>query len=299
MNTRPGNRILAAISGLFFMMSVLAPAVAGAGTPKIKFKETAWNFGKIKQGEEVSHEFVFSNEGDDTLTIEKVTTTCGCTAAIVSDRSIPPGKSGKIEVTFNSHGYGGQVAKVVYVLSNDPKESQRPLEIKAEVEVPPSPKIEIEPYNYDAGLILEGEEIQANLRIINKGELELRVEFNHRNAAYYVNGKPAPVPLKLASGKETVVLIRIPTPPAVGGVIAGASAEGKGGPAPARIASEKGGAASGEVSAPDRKGRAVREYVLLKSNDPLRSTLSLYISGYIITKEQLRELFEKYKDILR
>jgi hypothetical protein len=44
---------------------------------------------------------------------------------------------------------------------------------------------------------------------------------------------------------------------------------------------------------------ALREYVLLKSNDNLRSTLSLYISGYVVTKEQLKELFDKYKKILR
>ncbi len=43
----------------------------------------------------------------------------------------------------------------------------------------------------------------------------------------------------------------------------------------------------------------VREYILIKSNDPMRSTLSLYVSGYIITKEQLKELFARYKDILR
>ena len=108
--------------------------------------------------------------------------------------------------------------------------------------------------------MVEGDELLADLKIMNRGELELRVEFNHRSAAYEIAGKPAPVPLKIAAGKDAGVLIRIPTQ--------------------------------------NRTG-AVREYVLIKSNDPMRSTLSLYISGYIITKEQLRELFGKYKDILR
>lgn len=259
MNKRALTGILAAAAGLVLIASLL-PASAGAGTPKIKFKETSWDFGKIKQGEVAAHEFVFTNEGDETLTIEKVATSCGCTAALVSDRSIPPGKTGKIEVKFDSHGYGGQVAKVVYVQSNDPKEPQRSLEVRADIEVPPSPKIEIDPYNYDAGLMVEGAEILANLKIMNKGELELRVEFNHRSAAYEIGGKPAPAPLKIAAGKEAAVAIRIPTQ--------------------------------------NRTG-AVREYVLVKSNDPMRSTLSLYISGYIITKEQLKELFGKYKDLLR
>jgi hypothetical protein len=68
------------------------------------------------------------------------------------------------------------------------------------------------------------------------------------------------VPLKIPSGKEAEVVVRIPSQ--------------------------------------NRTG-AVREYVLIKSNDTLRSTMSLYISGYIITKDQLKDLFQKYKDILR
>ncbi len=259
MSQRPPYGMPALLAGRFLVFSLVA-AAAGAAAPKIKFKETTWDFGKIKQGEVASHEFVFTNEGDDTLTIEKVSTSCGCTAALASDRSIPPGKEGKIQVRFDSRGYGGQVAKIVYVQSNDPKEPQRPLEIKAEVEVPPSAKIEIDPYNYDAGLMVEGDDLRANLKIMSRGELELRVEFNHRSATYDVGGKPAPVPLKIAAGKEANVLIRLPTQ--------------------------------------NRTG-AVREYVLIKSNDPMRSTLSLYISGYIITREQLKELFNKYKDILR
>lgn len=259
MNKRPAHRIGAAFLGLFFVLSLVGMA-AGSGTPKIKFKESSYDFGKIKQGEIARHEFVFTNEGDDTLKIEKVATSCGCTAALVSENEIPPGKSGKVEVKFNSQGYGGNIVKVIYVLSNDPKESQKPLEIKADVETPPSPKVEIDPYNYDAGLMVEGEELRANLKIMNKGELELRVDFNHRNATFEYNGKPVPVPLKIPAGKEATVVVRIPTQ--------------------------------------NRTG-AVREYVLLKSNDTMRSTLSLYISGYIITKEQLKELFAKYKDILR
>ena len=73
-------------------------------------------------------------------------------------------------------------------------------------------------------------------------------------------GKPAPAPLKIAAGKEVTVEVRIPTQSRTG---------------------------------------VVREYVLIKSNDPMRATLSLYLSGYIISREQLKDLFNRYKDILR
>jgi hypothetical protein len=244
----------------FAFLLFLGNITLEAGQPKIKFREEVWDFGKVKQGGVLAHEFVFTNVGDATLVIQKVSTTCGCTAALASNEKIVPGKEGKIEVKFDTRGYGGLVNKLVYVDSNDPAQPRHQLQVSAEIETPPAPKLEIDPYNYDAGLMVEGEDIKANLKVMNKGELELRVEFNHRNATYYVGGKPAPTPLKVAAGKEALVEIKMPTQNRMG---------------------------------------VVREYVLIKSNDPMRSTLSLYVSGYVITKEQLKELFIKYKDILR
>ncbi|MBN2408109.1 MAG: DUF1573 domain-containing protein [Candidatus Aminicenantes bacterium] len=239
---------------------LFAAAVPAAAQPRINFKETSWDFGKVKQGDLLSHEFVFKNEGNDTLIIQKVTTTCGCTAALLSAEKIPPGKEGKIEVKFDTRGYGGRVSKLLYMDSNDPKQARRQLQVTAHIETPPAPKIELDPYNYDAGLIVEGEGILAELKVMNKGELELKVEFNHRNATYSSGGKAVSLPLKIAAGKEVTVEVRIPTQ--------------------------------------ERTG-VVREYVLIKSNDPMRTTLSMYISGYIISKEKLKELFIRYKELLR
>jgi hypothetical protein len=239
---------------------LVADTALASGQSKIKFKETAWNFGKVKQGEVLSHEFIFTNEGDATLVIQKVSTSCGCTAALVSADKIQPGKEGRIEIKFDTRGYGGQVNKLVYVDSNDPGEGHRQLEVAADIEIPPSPRIDLEPYNYDAGLVVEGEEVKASLKIMNKGELELKVEFNHRSATFLSGGKPISVPLKIAAGKEVTVEVRIATQSRTG---------------------------------------VVREYVLIKSNDPMRTTLSMYLSGYIITQEKLKELFDRYKDILR
>jgi hypothetical protein len=31
----------------------------------------------------------------------------------------------------------------------------------------------------------------------------------------------------------------------------------------------------------------------------MRTTLSMYLSGYIVSREQLKDLFNRYKDLLR
>jgi hypothetical protein len=259
MNRHYTDRLALAVAVFIGFLLVMNTALA-SGQPKIKFKETVWNFGKVKQGDVLSHEFIFTNGGDATLVIQKVSTSCGCTAALVSADKIQPGKEGRIEIKFDTRGYGGPVSKLVYVDSNDPGEAHRQLEVAADIEIPPAPKIELDPYNYDAGLAVEGEDIKADLRIMNKGELELKVELNHRNAVFSSGGKPVSAPLKLAAGREATIEVRIPT-------------QGRTG--------------------------VVREYILIKSNDPMRTTLSMYLSGYIISKEKLKDLFDRYKDILR
>ncbi len=40
--------------------------------PKAVFKQLTYNFGKVKQGKEVVHEFVFTNEGENDLEIRRV-----------------------------------------------------------------------------------------------------------------------------------------------------------------------------------------------------------------------------------
>ncbi|MEO0292916.1 MAG: DUF1573 domain-containing protein [candidate division WOR-3 bacterium] len=105
-------------------------------TPSIKFKVTEINFGKMEQRTQKTHIFKFTNEGDDTLIIEKVRSTCGCTGAILSSPKISPGGSGSVEVTFSSNSYIGEVSKGVKVHSNDPEKPIIELKIKANV-LPP------------------------------------------------------------------------------------------------------------------------------------------------------------------
>jgi len=231
---------------------------AGKG-PKIIFREESKDFGKMKQGKVLTHIFVFKNEGDETLVIKRVKTSCGCTAALLSKKEIAPGEEGEIKVTYNTQGFEGKNSKYIDVESNDAAQPGKRLTVSAEIEIPPRPRIFLDRYAIDLGLVLENEEIQAKTLIKNRGELELRVNCTHKSASFFSGGKKITFPLKIAAGKEAEVKIRIP--------------------------------------ANKRKG-VMREYVVIKSNDPLKPNLSLYLSGYIATKSQLKELFAKYKDIL-
>jgi hypothetical protein len=111
----------------------LPPAPEPKGVPQIQFDSTTYNFGRVKSGEPVKHDFVFINTGNATLEITDVKPGCGCTAAGTWDKTVEPGKTGKIPLQFNSTGFGGQVGKSATVTCNDPARTNLFLQITGTV----------------------------------------------------------------------------------------------------------------------------------------------------------------------
>ncbi|WP_353133424.1 DUF1573 domain-containing protein [Pseudopedobacter sp.] len=86
--------------------------------PVIRFKTDVYDFGKIQEGQKVSYDFEFVNEGKSPLIISDASATCGCTVPEVPKEPILPGKEGKIRVVFNSTGKSGLQDKPVTVRAN-------------------------------------------------------------------------------------------------------------------------------------------------------------------------------------
>ncbi|MEJ0029788.1 MAG: DUF1573 domain-containing protein [Bacteroidota bacterium] len=130
---------------LFFLMIVLAGvAVKGFGqtTPAVNadvavaaFEAQNFDFGKIKQGTPVTHEFKFTNTGKVPMIITNVQASCGCTTPDWSKEPIPAGGKGFIKATYNAASVGA-FNKAVTVTANIPNGSVQ-LFIKGEVTTTP------------------------------------------------------------------------------------------------------------------------------------------------------------------
>lgn len=114
---------------------LLIPALAMAGQgPRIVFDRIVHDYGKIRYGETVTEDFTFTNVGDETLVIEKLRTSCGCTTTNKGSTKIPPGGKSTITVAFDTVGLRAGVKKqTVDVHSNDPKTPVLQLTVRAEV----------------------------------------------------------------------------------------------------------------------------------------------------------------------
>jgi len=84
----------------------------------LEVSEDAYDFGVVKEGEKVEHEFTFTNTGSSPLIISNVQASCGCTTPEYSKNPIAPGDQGLVKVVFNSAGQLGKQHKVITVTSN-------------------------------------------------------------------------------------------------------------------------------------------------------------------------------------
>ncbi len=108
--------------------------IAGsAGGPLAYFPVTSHNFGKIKTGAIVDHVFKFYNRGNSNLIIKNIATSCGCTAAVVKNKTIAPGKEGELRVQFDSTGKYGRLSRRVTMYTNDSHEPMKTIVIFADV----------------------------------------------------------------------------------------------------------------------------------------------------------------------
>jgi hypothetical protein len=72
----------------------------------VKFKELTYDFGKIKQGSPVTHDFVFTNISNSPVIIESAVPSCGCTTPVKPEGAIQKGKDDKIVAGFNAANVG-------------------------------------------------------------------------------------------------------------------------------------------------------------------------------------------------
>jgi len=102
--------------------------------PEILFDHTQHNFGKVSESIKfASHRYPFTNTGNETLFVQQVHTSCGCTTPDWTRDSIPPGGKGFIEARYETTNRIGDFKKSITVYSNAINAPLVHLDIEGEV----------------------------------------------------------------------------------------------------------------------------------------------------------------------
>ncbi|HEX2983914.1 MAG TPA: DUF1573 domain-containing protein [Ignavibacteriales bacterium] len=110
---------------IFVLLLVFSAVIcAQQKAPKITVDKNEFNFGQVEEGQIVTHDFIVTNKGGESLEIKGVGASCGCTAAKPEKNVVAGGESVKINVKFNSEGRRGPQKKYIYVKSNDPEKAE-------------------------------------------------------------------------------------------------------------------------------------------------------------------------------
>ena len=121
-----------ALAAATLWTGVLCTSALGAGTPRLQFDQTVYDFGKTAQVATVSGVFRFQNVGDDLLRLEPPEASCGCTAVELKPGVLPPGETGELRFTLHLGQVKAQFDKRITVRSNDPETPEVVLAIKAD-----------------------------------------------------------------------------------------------------------------------------------------------------------------------
>ncbi len=100
-------------------------------TAKMEFKSEVIDYGEIEKGSDGVRVFEFTNTGNIPLVITNVRSSCGCTVPKKPEEPIQPGKTGEIQVKYNTT-IVGPIRKTITVYSNA-EEPAKSLKIKGTV----------------------------------------------------------------------------------------------------------------------------------------------------------------------
>ncbi|MDA1017389.1 MAG: DUF1573 domain-containing protein, partial [Planctomycetota bacterium] len=111
-----------------------APEVNQDGPfPKVVVDNERFDFGDMLIGDEQSHNFVITNQGEAPLILKKGSSTCVCTVAELQGDALPVGESVGIKLTWSPKARSPVFDQNATILTNDPEKREIRLAIHGQV----------------------------------------------------------------------------------------------------------------------------------------------------------------------
>lgn len=115
------ERLMVKFFVAWIFLAALSPSRVFSSDPAVPTEENprndehSWDFGRVKEGSLLEHDFIISNRQEDPIRIKEIVTSCSCTASKITRKELAPGESTVLKVHFKTDGYKGRVYQYVYV----------------------------------------------------------------------------------------------------------------------------------------------------------------------------------------
>lgn len=103
---------------ILFALALTANFAMAQSGPVMTFEKTEIDYGTVAQGSDGVKYFKFKNTGTQPLVIKNARGSCGCTVPKWPNEAIQPGKTGTIEVKYDT-SRSGSFSKNVFVETNE------------------------------------------------------------------------------------------------------------------------------------------------------------------------------------
>jgi predicted double-glycine peptidase len=152
--------------------------------PNVQVKEVLYDFGYAKHLQTITHNFELKNIGSLPLEILEVSSSCACTAVLLSEKIVPPHQTAKIESKFETKLNRGRQTATIKVRTNDPNTPVIHLTLTGVV----AGLARIVPNNIYLRNIENQEEIHKMIEVYDSGNNKLRVK-NVTSSSPYITTK--------------------------------------------------------------------------------------------------------------
>ncbi len=88
-----------------------ATSVGSYTTARLTAPDTTFAYGYVPREAKVSHEYVLRSSGSDTVRVDSIKPSCGCTQAPLPKTALAPGDTTSAELIFSTGSYIGAISK--------------------------------------------------------------------------------------------------------------------------------------------------------------------------------------------
>lgn len=138
---------------------------------KAMFESNSHDFGTVPRGAKAEFSFKLTNKYEETVRIQSVRSSCGCTIPRIEKSDLKTYEEGAIICEFNTRSFVGPKAAVVTVVFAQPFYGEMQLNVKGNIRS----DIVTEPGKIEFGEVSQGESKQTELRISYAGRNDWKI----------------------------------------------------------------------------------------------------------------------------